>query len=244
LSIPIAVPLKASGQVFKTIVQEIRDILVVCEFPDVFPEDLPGLPPKRDVEFVIELKLGMAPISRRSYCMPPNELAELKTQLQDFWRKGSLDQVHHCGDVQQFSSRRRIRHFECAWTIDPSMRLQSRTSILFLGSIFYSINSLEPGYSTILISDRAIIRSVFDLEDIPKTAFTTRYGLFEYLVISFGLTNAPTHFTYLMNLVFMPELDKFVVVAEPPELFQLKSPRHALEAATHLNRNKPSVPQI
>jgi hypothetical protein len=50
------------------------------------------------------------------------------------------------------------------------------------------------------------------LEDIPKTAFTTRYGLFEYLVMSFGLTNAPAHFTYLMNLVFMLELDKFVVV--------------------------------
>jgi hypothetical protein len=49
-------------------------------------------------------------------------------------------------------------------------------------------------------------------EDIPKTAFTTRYGLFEYLVMSFGLTNAPAHFTYLINLVFMPGLDKFVVV--------------------------------
>jgi hypothetical protein len=49
-------------------------------------------------------------------------------------------------------------------------------------------------------------------EDIPKTAFTTRYGLYKYLVMSFGLTNAPTHFMYLMNSVFMPELDKFVVV--------------------------------
>ena len=49
-------------------------------------------------------------------------------------------------------------------------------------------------------------------EDIPKTAFSTRYGLFEYLVMSFGLTNAPAHFMYLMNSVFMPELDKFVVV--------------------------------
>jgi hypothetical protein len=49
-------------------------------------------------------------------------------------------------------------------------------------------------------------------EDIPKTAFTTRYGLYEYLVLSFGLTNAPAHFMYLMNSVFMPELDKFVVV--------------------------------
>jgi hypothetical protein len=52
----------------------------------------------------------------------------------------------------------------------------------------------------------------FRPKDIPKTAFTTRCGLFEYLVMSFGLTNAPAHFTYLMNSVFMPELDKFVVV--------------------------------
>jgi hypothetical protein len=49
-------------------------------------------------------------------------------------------------------------------------------------------------------------------EDIPKAAFTTWYGLFEYLVMSFGLTNAPAHFTYLMNSVIMPELDKFVVI--------------------------------
>ena len=49
-------------------------------------------------------------------------------------------------------------------------------------------------------------------EDIPKTAFSTRYGLYEYLVMAFGLTNAPAYFMYLMNLVFMPELDKFVVM--------------------------------
>jgi hypothetical protein len=50
------------------------------------------------------------------------------------------------------------------------------------------------------------------VDDIPKTAITTRYGLFEYLIMSFGLTNAPTHFMYLMNSILMPELDKFVVV--------------------------------
>jgi hypothetical protein len=49
-------------------------------------------------------------------------------------------------------------------------------------------------------------------KDVPKTAFTTRYGLFECLVMSFGLTNASAHFMYLMNSVFMPELDKFIVV--------------------------------
>jgi hypothetical protein len=71
-------------------VPEIKDIPVVCEFPNVFPEDLPGLPPKRDVEFVIGLKPGTAPISRRSYRMPPNELAELKIQLQDLLEKGFI----------------------------------------------------------------------------------------------------------------------------------------------------------
>jgi hypothetical protein len=49
-------------------------------------------------------------------------------------------------------------------------------------------------------------------EDIPKTAFSMRYGLYEYLVMSFGLTNTPAYFMYLMNLVFMAELDKFVMV--------------------------------
>jgi hypothetical protein len=68
----------------------IKDIPVVREFPDVFPEDLPGLPPEREVEFVIELKPDTAPISRRSYRMPPNELAELKIQLQDLLEKGFI----------------------------------------------------------------------------------------------------------------------------------------------------------
>jgi hypothetical protein len=49
-------------------------------------------------------------------------------------------------------------------------------------------------------------------QDVPKTAFSTRYGLYEYLVMFFGLTNAPAFFMYLMNSVFMPELDKFMVV--------------------------------
>jgi hypothetical protein len=88
LSIPVAIPAKPFGRVYEVVIPEIQDIPVVCEFLDVFPEDLPGLPPERDVEFVIELKLGTAPISRRSYQMPPNEVAELKTQLQDLLEKG------------------------------------------------------------------------------------------------------------------------------------------------------------
>jgi hypothetical protein len=90
LFVPVFVSIKATGRAFEAIVQEIQDILVLCEFPDVFPEDLPGLPPDRDVEFVIELKPGTTPISRRSYRMSPNELAELKTQLQDLMEKGFI----------------------------------------------------------------------------------------------------------------------------------------------------------
>jgi hypothetical protein len=90
LSIPVAIPAKPTGRVYEAIIPKIQDIPVVCEFPNVFPEDLPGLPPERDVEFVIELKPGTTLISRRSYRMPPNELAELKTQLQDLLEKGFI----------------------------------------------------------------------------------------------------------------------------------------------------------
>ena len=69
---------------------KIEYIPVVCEFVDVFPDDLPGMSPDRDIEFVIELQPGSAPISKRSYQMPPNELAELKVQLQDLLDKGFI----------------------------------------------------------------------------------------------------------------------------------------------------------
>jgi hypothetical protein len=68
----------------------LEDIPIVCEYPDVFPDDLPGMPPDRDIEFIIELQPGTAPISKRPYRMPPNELAELKIQLQDLLDKGFI----------------------------------------------------------------------------------------------------------------------------------------------------------
>ena len=68
----------------------LEDIPVVCEYPDVFPEELPGMPPDREVEFVIELKPGTAPISKRPYRITPNELRELKEQLKILLDKGFI----------------------------------------------------------------------------------------------------------------------------------------------------------
>jgi hypothetical protein len=73
----------ADSCAYVTIISSLDEIPVVCEYPDVFPDELPGMPPDRDVEFVIELQPGTAPISKRPYYMPPKELAELKTQLQE-----------------------------------------------------------------------------------------------------------------------------------------------------------------
>ena len=90
LLIQLAIPKRAIEQVHATTVTEVENITVVQDFPDVFPEDLPGLPPDRDVQFSIELKPGTTPISQRAYRMAPKELAELKTQLQELLQKGFI----------------------------------------------------------------------------------------------------------------------------------------------------------
>jgi hypothetical protein len=212
LSIPVTIPAKPFGRVYEAIILEIQDIPIVCEFPDVFPEDFPGLPPERDVEFVIELKPCTAPISRRSYRMPPNELAELKTQLQDLLEKGFIRPSSSPRGCPAIFVKKKDQTLRMCMDYRPLNEVTinnkyplPRIDILFdqlTGAWVFSKIDLRSGYHQIRIRS----------EDIPKTAFTTLYGLFEYLVMSFGLTNAPAHFTYLLNSVFMPELDKFVVV--------------------------------
>ena len=90
LIIGLPTPTRVTERICATSLKEIQDVPVVCEFPDVFPDDLPCLPPDRDVQFSIELKPGTAPISRRAYRIPPLHLAELKKQLQELLDKGFI----------------------------------------------------------------------------------------------------------------------------------------------------------
>jgi hypothetical protein len=195
-----------------TTTQNLEDIPIACEFPDVFPEDLPGMPPDRDVEFVIKLQPGTAPVPRRPYKMTLNELAELKVQLNELLDKGY------------------IRPSSSPWGC-PALFVKKKDQSLRLCVDYRPLNAVTiknnyPLPHINILFDQLVVARVFskvDLcsgyhqikirpKDIPKTIFSTRYGLYEYLVMSFGLTNALAHFMYLMNSVFMPELDKFIVV--------------------------------
>jgi hypothetical protein len=202
----------ATLSVHHTAAQSLEVIPVACEFSYVFLEELSGMPPDRDVEFIIELEPGTTPISRRPYKMTPKELTELIDQLNKLLDKGYIrpssspwgcpalfvkkkDQsLRLCVDYQHLN----------AVTVKNKYPLP-RIDILFdqlAGAKVFSKVDLCSGSHQIKIRP----------EDVPKIAFSTRYELYEYLIMSFGLTNAPAHFIYLMNFVFMPELDKFVIV--------------------------------
>ncbi|XP_073119989.1 uncharacterized protein [Henckelia pumila] len=152
------------GEVNEEVALSLEDIPVVQEFSDVFPEELPGVMPDREVEFEINLVPGAAPISKAPYRMAPAELKELREQLQEL-----LD-------------KKQIRPLK--------------------GATVFSKLDLRSGYHQLKVKSA----------DVPKTAFRTRYGHYEFMVMPFGLTNAPAVFMDLMNRVFKPFLDKFVVV--------------------------------
>jgi hypothetical protein len=78
----------------------LKKIPVVCDYADVFPDELLGMPPDRDIEFAIELQPGTTPISKRPYRMPLVELAELKNYCKNCWTKVLSAQVLRLGDVQ------------------------------------------------------------------------------------------------------------------------------------------------
>jgi hypothetical protein len=161
---------------------------------------------------LIELKLGTAPVSRRAYRIPPKELVELKTQLQELLDKGFFQPSSlpwGCPAIFVKKKDKTLRMFVDYRPLNevtiknkyPLPRIDLLFDQLARAKVFSKID-LRSGYHQIKICPK----------DISKTAFTIRYGLYEYIVMSFCLTNAPTHFMYLMNSIFMPELDKFVVV--------------------------------
>jgi hypothetical protein len=170
------------------------------------------MPPHREIEFVIDLAPRTAPIAKRPYSMAATELAELKKQLKELEQKGYIKPSSSpWGALILFVKKK-----------DGSMRLcvdyralnevtvknkypLPRIDDLFdqlKGAKYFSKIDLRSGYYQLRIRH----------EDVPKTAFVTRYGQHEFTGMPFGLTNAPAYFMNLMNKVFMEELDKFVVL--------------------------------
>jgi hypothetical protein len=188
------------------------NIRVVRDFSGVFPEQLPGMPPDREVEFVIDLLPGTAPISKRPYQMSVEELKELKKQLTELQEAGyiRLSSSPWGASVlfvqkKDGSQRMCVDYRSLNDVTVKNKYLLPRIEDLFdrmRGARVFSKIDLRSGYHQMKIRP----------SDIPKTAFSTRYGLYEFTVMSFGLTNAPAYFMNLMNKVFMEYLDRFVVV--------------------------------
>jgi hypothetical protein len=192
-------------------VTSVEEILGVQENPDVFPEELPGMPPDRDIEFLIKLLPRTPPISKRPYRIPVNELVELKKQLAELHAKGFIrPSSSPWGAPMLFMEKKDGTQWMCIdyrslneVTIKnkyPLPQIEDLFNQMKGASVFSKID-LRSGYHQLKIRE----------SNIPKTAFRTRYGLYEYTVMSFGLTNTPAYFMYLMNKVFMEYLDKFVV---------------------------------
>ncbi|KAD4385578.1 hypothetical protein E3N88_25747 [Mikania micrantha] len=192
--------------------KKIGDIPIVRDFPEVFPDELPGLPPVRQVEFRIDLIPGAAPIAKTPYRLAPSEMQELSSQLQELLDQGFIrpsfspwgapilfvkkkdGSFRMCIDYRELNKVTIKNRYPLPRIDDLFDQLQ--------GSRHFSKIDLRSGYHQLRIHE----------DDIPKTAFRTRYGHYEFLVMPFGLTNAPAVFMDLMNRVCKPYLDKFVIV--------------------------------
>ncbi|GJV07317.1 reverse transcriptase domain-containing protein [Tanacetum coccineum] len=211
--------------------KRLEDVPTVRDFPEVFLEDLPGLPPTRQVEFQIDLVPGAAPVARAPYRLAPTELQELSTQLQELSDKGFIrpssspwgapvlfvkkkdGSFWMCIDYRELNKLTVKNRYPLPRIDDLFDQLQ--------GSRVYSKIDLRSGYHQLKVRE----------EDIPKTAFRTRYGHYEFQVMPFRLTNAPVVFMDLMNRVCKPYLDKFVIVFIDDILIYSKSEE---EHAEHL----------
>ncbi|XP_070055953.1 uncharacterized protein [Nicotiana tomentosiformis] len=195
-----------------TEIPTLQSIPVVKEYADVFPDELPGIPPERDIDFGIDFLLGTQPVSISPYRMAPAELKELKEQLKDLLEKGFIRPSTSPWGAWVLFVRKKDGSLRMS--IDyrklNKVTIKNKYSIpriddLFdqlQGARFFSKIDLRSGYHQVRVRER----------DIPKTALRTQYGHFEFLVMSFGLTNAPAIFMDLMNSLFQPYLDLFVIV--------------------------------
>ncbi|WVZ52463.1 hypothetical protein U9M48_003517 [Paspalum notatum var. saurae] len=177
-----------------------------------FREELPGMPPDREVEFLIELLHGTAPIAKRQYRVAPKEQELIKENIDELLGKGFIRPSSSPWAFpvlfvdKKDGSRRMCVDYRALNDVTVKNKYPlPRIDDLFdqlQGACVFSKIDLRSGYHQMKIRP----------SDIPKTAFITRFGLYEYTVMSFGLTNAPAYFMNLMNKVFMEYLDKFVVV--------------------------------
>ncbi|GJS77961.1 putative reverse transcriptase domain-containing protein [Tanacetum coccineum] len=203
--------------------KRLEDVPTVRDFPEVFPEDLPGLPPIRQVEFQIDLVPGAAPVARAPYRLAPSEMEELSTQLQELSDKGFIRPSSSPWGAPVLFVKKKDGSFQMCIDYHELNKLTvknryplPRIDDLFdqlQGSSVYSKIDLRYGYHQLRVRD----------EDIPKTAFRTRYGHYEFQVMPFGLSNAPTVFMDMMNRVCRPYLDKFVIVFIDDILIYLKT---------------------
>ncbi|WVZ76388.1 hypothetical protein U9M48_024365 [Paspalum notatum var. saurae] len=171
-----------------------------------------GMPPDREIEFLIELLPGTAPIAKRQYRVAPKEQGLIKENIDELLGKGFIRPssspwafpvlfVDKKDGTRRMCVDYRALNDVTIKNIYPLPRIDDLFDQLQGACVFSKID-LRSGYHQLKIHP----------SDIPKTAFITRFGLYEYTVMSFGLTNAPAYFMNLMNKVFMEYLDKFVVV--------------------------------
>ena len=185
---------------------------VVCEYVDVFPDELPGLPPQRVIDFGIELHPGTSTISMTPHRMALVELQELRVQLHELLDKGFIRSSTSPWGASVLVVKKRgktlrlcIDYRQLNRVTIQNQYLLPRIDDLFdqlRGVRVYSKIDLRTGYHQLRVRDT----------DIPKTAFRTRFGHFEFTVMPFGLTNVLAAFMDVMHRVFQPYLDQFVVV--------------------------------
>ncbi|GJT88053.1 putative nucleotidyltransferase, ribonuclease H [Tanacetum coccineum] len=190
---------------------ELSDIPIVRDFIDVFTEYLLGLPSQRQVKFRIDLIPGATPVAKSPYRLAPSEMQEFSEQFQELKDKGFIRQSHSPWGApvlfvkkKDGSIRMSIDYRELNKLTVKNRYPLPRIDNLFnqlQGARYFSKIDLWSGYHQLRVHE----------DDIPKTAFRTRYRHFEFMVMPFGLTNAPAVFMDLMNRVCKMYLDKFVI---------------------------------